>query len=227
MSKKSQSFLFSAVIFALFLFILSYKINSLYELNKLDYDKEYFTTINYFIETIKNSYHKHLSKWGKENCLYRVKILVINPGIEGYKYIVFKKIISSSQPSLTNFSCNNTILMDQYYRIIKAEGFEKEGYCAIKFWDFLNSNEIKYYYVFYGCGESSSETIREGNVSLYYYNVFPLEKKELFETTAPIFYSHILGKYSYKFSYVVNYSKKVEYFNNQNNWLYNEIRIIN
>jgi len=224
--KKAQSFLFSAIVFSLFLFTLAYKISDLEELNKIEYKENYLTSLNYFLNTLKDAYNKNLINWNVESCRYRVKILVLNPGIEEYKFIVIENVtpfkVSEISPYLESFSCDKSILIDQFGRKLKFKSFENDEKCGIKFWDFLNTNEIRYYYVYYGCNTSeSSDLVEPENLkSSYYYNIFPLERKDSFEIMSNNIVSNILAKQNYVFTHLNNYSLKQEKYNSQNNWLY-------
>jgi hypothetical protein len=231
--KKAQSFLFSAIVFSLFLFTLTYKISDLAELNKIEYKEDYLISLNYFLNTLEDAYNKHLIDWNVVDCKYRVKVLVLNPGIEEYKFIILKNLtsfkITDITPYLEDFSCNNSILVDQFGRKLRFESFEEDGKCGVKFWDFLNTNEMRYYYIYYSCkngGSSSSLTGPEDQKSIYYYNIYPIEKKDSFEIMSNNIVSNILAKQNYEFTHSNNYSLKQENFSLQNDWLYHDNLVI-
>jgi hypothetical protein len=216
-------FIISSIIMSLTLIFLAYKVMHIYELNKMLYQRNYLVSVNFIDKTLESSYNQNLIKWMFLDCEYRIKILVLNPTVEGFRIVVIKNITKKDYNKL-GIDCTKAKLVDQYGRKIFFSTTPGET-CSLIFKDFLNSYSEKYYYLYFNCKYPDPQTnipiIEKGNLNKYYYRVFNLEYRDLFEKLSYRLFVTTLQRQDFSLVSFKNiYKISFEQFKNQSDWLY-------
>ena len=203
---------------------MTYKINQIFELNKMLYQRNYLVSVNFINTLLEHSYNQQLIEWMFLDCEYRIKIFVLNPTVEGFRIVVINNVTSPEYSKL-GINCKNVKFVDQYGRKIFFETFSAGSVCGLKFKDFLDSYTGKYYYLYFNCKfpdpQVSIPIITGNNLDKYYIRTYYLEYRDLFDKLADELFVYTLQRQDFSLiSFRNTYNVTFERFNNQSDWLY-------
>ncbi|HIQ51361.1 MAG TPA: hypothetical protein EYH54_05330 [Nautiliaceae bacterium] len=223
--KKAQMFIISAIIISLGLIFLAYKVNQIFELNRMLYQRDYLASVNFINTLLETSYNQQLIEWMFLDCEYRIKIFVLNPTIEGFRIVLIRNLTKSKYHTVLGIDCKNVKFVDQYGRKIFFETIPSGNTCTLKFKDFLDSYTGKYYYLYFNCKFSDPQVniplLSGNNLDKYFYQVFNLEYRDLFDKLSNNLFVYTLQKQDFSLiSFKNTYNTTFERFDNQSDWLY-------